>query len=68
MTTADTYRRLAAELKAKALNVPSDKAAAELDHLARCYIRLAKQADQNSRLDISAEFGPKDRQHEGQDA
>jgi hypothetical protein len=68
MTTAATYRTLAAELRAQALNAPSQRAAVELDHLARCYIRLAQQADQNSRLDISAEFGPKDRQHEGQDA
>ena len=61
MTPADTYRMMAAELRAKALKAPTDRAAADLDHLARCYLRLAEQADQNTLLDVSAEFGPKSR-------
>jgi hypothetical protein len=59
MSSADSYRKVAAELRARALRAPSDKAAADLDNLARCYIRLAEQADQNRLLDVSAEFGPK---------
>ena len=59
MSSSDSYRKIAAELRAKALRAPSDKAAADLDNLARCYIRLAEQADQNSLLDVCAEFGPK---------
>ena len=66
MTTADAYRKIAAELKAKALKAPSDGAAAELDHLARCYLRLAEQADVNGRYDVAAEFGPKSRLDEGE--
>ena len=61
MTPADSYRMMAAELRAKALKAPTDMAAVDLDHLARCYLRLAEQADQNTLLDVSAEFGPKSR-------
>jgi hypothetical protein len=35
--------------------------ATELESLARCYLRLAAQADHNGMLDVSAEFGPKAR-------
>jgi hypothetical protein len=42
--------------------------ASELDSLARCYLRLAEQADTNGRLDVSAEFGPKTRLDEGEGA
>lgn len=59
MSSADSYRKTAAQLRAKALKAPSDEAAAELDNLGRCYIRLARQAEQNSLLDVSAEFGPR---------
>ena len=45
MTPADTYRKLAAELKAKAANEANSTLAAEWDHLAQCYLRLARQAD-----------------------
>ena len=47
MSSADSYRKTAAQLRAKALKAPSDEAAAELDNLGRCYIRLARQAEQN---------------------
>ncbi len=59
MSTADHYRKIAAQLRSDALKAPNDKAAAELDHLARAYVRLAEQAEQNSRADVWAEFGPK---------
>ena len=31
--------------------------AAQWEHLARCYLRLAEQADKNGQLDLSLEFG-----------
>ena len=68
MSTADTYRRIAAELRANALKAPSDAAAAELDSLAQCYRRLAEQADQNTRLDVSVEFGARGGLDEGEGA
>lgn len=58
MNPADHYRKVAAELLTRALNAPTDIAAAELDNLARAYLRLADQAEQNRRADIWAEFGP----------
>ena len=58
---ADTYRKVAAELRARALKAPNDAAAAELDSLAQCYRHLADQVDQNPSLDVSAEFGPRAR-------
>jgi hypothetical protein len=58
MTTADQYRVLAAELRAKAIAAVAGSAVAgEFEHLARSYLRLAEQADRNSLLDISVEFG-----------
>jgi hypothetical protein len=59
MSTADSYRKIAAELKARAAKERSADVASELDNLARCYLRLASQADTNSDLDVSVEFGPK---------
>lgn len=59
MTTADSYRKIAAELRARALKARTDQAAAELDNLARCYIKLAEQADQNIHTDVAVEFVPK---------
>lgn len=61
MTTAESYRKIAAELRAKAVKAPSDAAAAQFDSLAQCYLRLAAQADQNDRADIWAEFGSRQR-------
>jgi hypothetical protein len=61
MTTADTYRKMAAELRAKAANAPNERLAAEWNHLAQCYLRLSEQADSNSVQDVLGEFGPKDR-------
>ena len=59
MTTADSYRKMAAELRAKALKAPNDAAASQYDALARAYLRLAEQADQNQQADVWAEFGPR---------
>ncbi len=58
MEPADHYRKIAAELRAKVVNAPSDTAAADLDNLARAYLQLAEQAEQNRRADVWAEFGP----------
>ena len=55
MTASDQYRTLAAKLRAKARNEMSSVLRAEWEHLAQCYIRLARQADENSRTDITYE-------------
>lgn len=66
MKSADSYRKTAAVLRAEALRAPSDEAAADLDNLARCYLRLAGHADQNQSADVWAEFGaPSQRDREG---
>lgn len=59
MSPADQYRKLAAELRARAGSERNEGVAAELDALARSYQRLAEQADQNSETDLWIEFGPK---------
>ena len=59
MRTADQYRQLAAELKAKASSEQNQSVAAELDNLARSYLRLAAQAEQNSSNDLWIEIGPR---------
>ena len=56
MSSADTYRVMAAELRAKARKAPTDRAASDLDNLARCYLRLAQQAEHNTRIDVAVEF------------
>jgi len=65
MSAADTYRKIAAELRAKALNAPTPGSVSHLDSLAKCYLRLAEQAEQNRHSDIWAEFGPRSRLDEG---
>src|SRR4029078_283167 len=52
MTPSTQYRRLAAELRAKAQQEESPAVRAEGNHLAQCYVRLAEQADKNQRTDI----------------
>jgi hypothetical protein len=52
MTPSTQYRRLAAELRAKAQQEESPAVRAERHHLAQCYVRLAEQADKNQRTDI----------------
>jgi len=53
MTPAQHYRKLAAELRARAHQEPQHQA--EWDNLARCYLRLAEQADMNARQDLAYE-------------
>jgi hypothetical protein len=57
--TGDQYRMIAAELRARAAREQNELDAAELDKLARAYLRLAEQADRNSFADIWMEYGPK---------
>jgi hypothetical protein len=52
MTTADQYRALAAQMRSHASHETNPILRAEWDNLARCYLRLAEQADRNSRTDI----------------
>ena len=59
MTPSDQYRKIAAQLRAKAAREPNRRLAAEWDHLARCYVRLSEQADQNNFADIWFESGSK---------
>ena len=59
MRTSDQYRKLAADLKAKAMTEQNQSVAAELDGLARSYLRLAALAEQNSSTDLWIEIGPK---------
>ncbi len=59
MTPADQYRTLASKLKAKAANERDHILASEWMQLARSYLRLAEQADQNTRADVWIEVGPK---------
>ena len=52
MTPSEQYRKLAANLRVRARNERSANVRAEWEHLARCYIRLAEQAEQNSWTDV----------------
>jgi hypothetical protein len=62
MTTADSYRNIAVELKAKAVKGRSQELASALENLALCYLRLAEQAETNRLLhDVAAEVHPKNR-------
>ena len=59
MTSAESYRQRAAELRTRAAHESDAQRAREWSHLARCYLRLAEQAEQNRVADLWAEFGPK---------
>ena len=65
MTPADSYRTTAAELRARAAKETNAALASEWSNLARCYLRLAEQADSNSLQDIWYEAGEKPRLDEG---
>jgi hypothetical protein len=56
MTASDSYRKAAAELRAKAAGARNPHTA-EWERLARCYTRLAEQADRNSLQDVWIEDG-----------
>ena len=55
MTPWDEYRVKAAELHARAACENDPALRIELEYLARSYLRLAEQAKQNSRLDLTYE-------------
>lgn len=55
MNPWDEYRVKAAELSARAACETNPQIQAELENLARSYMRLALQAEQNSRLDLTHE-------------
>lgn len=57
MTPSDQYRKIAAELRARAANAETASLSSEWEHLAQCYVRLAEQADRNGRLDLFIEVG-----------
>ena len=57
MTPSDEYRKIAAELRARAANAETPSLSAEWEHLAHCYLRLAEQADRNGLLDLFIEIG-----------
>jgi len=61
MHTAESYRKIAAELRARAVKETNADLASEWENLARCYLRLAAQADENTFQDLWFEFGPKPR-------
>jgi hypothetical protein len=56
MSPADRYRALAAHLRTRAAREQRPVLRAAWANLAQCYVRLAEQADQNSRADIVYEF------------
>ena len=61
MNTWDEYRVKAAELSARAACETNAQIQAELESLAKSYLRLALQAEQNNRRDRSYETPlPKD--------
>lgn len=55
MSPWDEYRVRAAELIARAAGESDPQIQAELEGLARSYMRLALQAEQNSQLDLTYE-------------
>ena len=56
MSPADRYRALAAHLCTCAAREQRPMLRVQWAKLAQCYVRLAEQADQNSRADIVYEF------------
>jgi hypothetical protein len=59
MTPAEQYRALASQLRARARLADTPRLMSEWEHLARCYLRLATQAEENERLDIVYETPPR---------
>lgn len=58
MNPADQYRALAARFRAHARTTESARLSTEWEHLARCYVRLAEQAERNLGLDLVYETPP----------
>jgi len=67
MSTADLYRKTAAELDARAAGEANPSMAEQWRNISRAYRRLAEQAESNSHLDVWAEFGPPARLGGGDD-
>ena len=65
MSPADRYRALAAHLRTCAAREQRPMLRTQWAKLAQCYVRLAEQADQNSRTDIVYEFDRSDRRGDG---
>ncbi|HEV2629002.1 MAG TPA: hypothetical protein VGV41_10200 [Pseudolabrys sp.] len=59
MTPAEQYRVLASRLRAKARLAETPRLTSEWEHLARCYLRLARQAEENEKLDLVYETPPR---------
>ncbi len=55
MTPSDQYRKLAAQLDAKARQETNSALKAEWGRMAKSYLRLAEQADRNQRLNLTYE-------------
>ncbi len=55
MTQADRYRERAAEFRAKAADENDAHLKAQWEALEHAYLRLAEQADRNSRADLVCE-------------
>lgn len=58
MTSADSYRKIAVHLRTKAANEKVPDLARQFEDLAKCYLRLAEQADKNRLQDLWFEIGP----------
>jgi len=59
VTTAEHYRVLASQLRARARRAETPRLMSEWEHLARCYLRLARQAEDNEKLDLVYETPPR---------
>lgn len=59
MTPAQQYRVLASRLRARARFAETPRLVSEWEHLALCYIRLARQAEENEKLDLVYETPPR---------
>jgi hypothetical protein len=68
MTPAETYRKMAADLLARAMEARENPIAIQLEALVQAYIRLAEQAEQNSRQDLWFEFAPNPQLKDGDGA
>jgi hypothetical protein len=58
MTAGDEYRIKAAEFRARAHAETNRAMRAEFENLARAYLRLAEQAERNTKLDVTYEPPP----------
>ena len=58
MSPAERYRMMAAAFRAQALAQTNSSIAADLEHLAGCYLRLAEQAERNDTTEVVYEPKP----------